>query len=138
MKIAAVTTLEVLDSRGNPTIEGRVVLDDGSVGTAIVPSGASTGEREAVEQRDGGKGVRKAVANVEKKIASVVVGLEAADQRAVDRAMIDADGTPNKKKFGANAILAVSMAVASAAAASKRMPLWRWLGGANASLLPVP
>jgi len=144
MKIAAVTTLEVLDSRGNPTIEGRVVLDDGSVGTAIVPSGASTGEREAVELRDGdpkrygGKGVRKALANVEKKIASIVVGLEAADQRAVDRAMIDADGTPNKKKFGANAILAVSMAVARAAAASKRMPLWRWLGGANASLLPVP
>jgi enolase len=144
MKIAAVTTLEVLDSRGNPTIEGRVVLDDGSVGTAIVPSGASTGEREAVELRDGdpkrygGKGVRKAVANVEKKIASVVVGLEATDQRAVDRAMIDADGTPNKKKFGANAILSVSMAVARAAAASKRLPLWRWLGGANASLLPVP
>ena len=144
MKIAAVTTLEVLDSRGNPTIEGRVVLDDGSVGTAIVPSGASTGEREAVELRDGdakrygGKGVRKAAANVEKKIASVVVGLEAADQRAVDRAMIDADGTPNKKKFGANAILSVSMAVARAAAASKRLPLWRWLGGANASMLPVP
>ncbi len=144
MKIAAVTTLEVLDSRGNPTIEGRVVLDDGSVGTAIVPSGASTGEREAVELRDGdpkrygGKGVRKAAANVEKKLASVVIGLEAADQRAVDRAMIDADGTPNKKKLGANAILAVSMAVARAAAASKRLPLWRWLGGSNASLLPVP
>ena len=144
MKIAAVTTLEVLDSRGNPTIEGRVVLDDGSVGTAIVPSGASTGEREAVELRDGdakrygGKGVRKAAANVEKKIASIVVGLDATDQRAVDRAMIDADGTPNKKKFGANAILSVSMAVARAAAASKRLPLWRWLGGANSSLLPVP
>jgi enolase len=144
MKIAAVTTLEVLDSRGNPTIEGRVVLDDGSVGTAIVPSGASTGEREAVELRDGdakrygGKGVRKAAANVEKKLASVVVGLDAADQRAIDRAMIDADGTPNKKKFGANAILSVSMAVARAAAASRRVPLWRWLGGANASLLPVP
>jgi enolase len=143
-KIAAVTTLEVLDSRGNPTIEARVVLDDGSVGTAIVPSGASTGEREAVELRDGdakrygGKGVRKAVANVEKKIASVVVGLEAADQRAVDRAMIDADGTPNKKKFGANAILSVSMAVARAAATSKKLPLWRWLGSVNASLLPVP
>ena len=144
MKIAAVTTLEVLDSRGNPTIEGRVVLDDGSVGTAIVPSGASTGEREAVELRDGdpkrygGKGVRKAVANVEKKLAPVVIGLDAADQRAVDRAMILADGTPNKKKLGANAILAVSMAVARAAAASKRLPLWRWLGGSNASLLPVP
>ena len=144
MKIVAVTTLEVLDSRGNPTVEGRVVLDDGSVGTAIVPSGASTGEREAVELRDGdakrygGKGVRKALANVEKKIASIVIGLDASDQRAIDRAMIDADGTPNKKKFGANAILSVSMAVARAAAASKRLPLWRWLGGANSSLLPVP
>jgi enolase len=144
MKIAAVTTLEVLDSRGNPTIEGRVVLDDGSVGTAIVPSGASTGEREAVELRDGdakrygGKGVRKAVANVEKKLASIVIGLDAADQRAVDRAMIDADGTPNKKKLGANAILSVSMAVARAAAASKRLPLWRWLGSSNSSMLPVP
>jgi enolase len=144
MKIVAVTTLEVLDSRGNPTIEGRVVLDDGSVGSAIVPSGASTGEREAVELRDGdtkrygGKGVRKAVANVEKKLAPVVIGLDAADQRAVDRAMILADGTPNKKKLGANAILAVSMAVARAAAVSKRLPLWRWLGGSNSSLLPVP
>jgi len=144
MKIVAVTTLEVLDSRGNPTIEGRVVLDDGSVGSAIVPSGASTGEREAVELRDGdtkrygGKGVRKAVANVEKKLAPVVIGLDAADQRAVDRAMLLADGTPNKKKLGANAILAVSMAVARAAAASKRLPLWRWLGGSNSSLLPVP
>ena len=144
MKIVAVTTLEVLDSRGNPTIEGRVVLDDGSVGTAIVPSGASTGEREAVELRDGdakrygGKGVRKAAANVEKKLAPVVVGLDAADQRAVDRAMLLADGTPNKKKLGANAILAVSMAVARAAAVSKRVPLWRWLGGTNASLMPVP
>jgi enolase len=144
MKIVAVTTLEVLDSRGNPTVEGRVVLDDGSVGTAIVPSGASTGEREAVELRDGdakrygGKGVRKAAGNVEKKLAPVVVGLDAADQRAVDRAMLLADGTPNKKKLGANAILAVSMAVARAAAISKRLPLWRWLGGSNASLLPVP
>src|SRR6185369_1788046 len=144
MKIVAVTTLEVLDSRGNPTIEGRVVLDDGSVGSAIVPSGASTGEREAVELRDGdakrygGKGVRKAVANVEKKLASIVIGLDAADQRAVDRAMIDADGTPNKKKLGANAILSVSMAVARAAAASKRLPLWRWLGSSNSSMLPVP
>jgi enolase len=144
MKIVAVTTLEVLDSRGNPTVEGRVVLDDGSVGTAIVPSGASTGEREAVELRDGdakrygGKGVRKAVGNVEKKLAPVVVGLDAADQRAVDRAMLLADGTPNKKKLGANAILAVSMAVARAAAISKRLPLWRWLGGSNSSLLPVP
>jgi enolase len=144
MRIAAVTALEVLDSRGNPTVEGRVVLDDGSVGTAIVPSGASTGEREALELRDGdkkrfgGKGARKAVANVEKKLAAVVIGLDAFDQRAVDRAMIDADGTPNKRKFGANAILAVSMAVARAAAASKGLPLWRWLGGTNASLLPVP
>ena len=144
MFIKHVTALEVLDSRGNPTVEGRVTLEDGTVGSAIVPSGASTGEREAVELRDGdekrygGKGVKKAVENVESKIAPVLIGKDAFDQRAIDRLMIELDGTPNKARLGANAILAVSMAVARAAANSLRMPLYRYLGGSNASLLPVP
>ena len=135
---------EVLDSRGNPTVEGQVTLEDGTVGSAIVPSGASTGEREAVELRDGdekrygGKGVKKAVENVESKIAPLLVGKDALDQRAIDRLMIELDGTPNKAGLGANAILAVSMAVARAAANSLRLPLYRYLGGSNASLLPVP
>jgi enolase len=144
MFIKHVTAQEVLDSRGNPTVEGQVTLDDGTVGSAIVPSGASTGEREAVELRDGdekrygGKGVKKAVENVEAKIAPLLVGKDALDQRAIDRLMIELDGTPNKAGLGANAILAVSMAVARAAANSLRLPLYRYLGGSNASLLPVP
>ena len=144
MFITQVTALEVLDSRGNPTVEGQVTLDDGTIGSAIVPSGASTGEREAAELRDGnekrygGKGVKKAVANVEAKLAPLLVGKNALDQRAVDRLMVELDGTPNKSALGANAILAVSMAVARAAANSLRLPLYRYLGGSNASLLPVP
>lgn len=144
MLIKQVTAQEVLDSRGNPTVEGQVTLEDGTSGSAIVPSGASTGEREAVELRDGdqkrygGKGTRKAVENVQSRIAPLLVGKDALDQRAIDRLMIELDGTPNKAKLGANAILAVSMAVARAAANSLGMPLYRFLGGSNASLLPVP
>ncbi|MHB0960754.1 MAG: phosphopyruvate hydratase [Pirellulaceae bacterium] len=144
MLITQITAHEVLDSRGNPTVEGTVTLDDGTVGSAIVPSGASTGEREAEELRDGdaqrygGKGVRKAVENVESQIAPLLVGKAALDQREIDRLMIELDGTPNKSKLGANAILAVSMAVARATANALRMPLYRYLGGGNASLLPVP
>ncbi|HWL93614.1 MAG TPA: phosphopyruvate hydratase [Phycisphaerae bacterium] len=135
---------EVLDSRGNPTVEAIVVLEDGSSGQAIVPSGASTGEHEAVELRDGdkkryfGKGVLKAVANVNQAIAQAVVGLDATDQEAIDAALIDLDGTPNKTKLGANAILSVSLATAHAAAQSCGLPLFRYLGGANANVLPVP
>ena len=144
MLIKHVTAHEVLDSRGNPTIEGQVTLEDGIVGSAIVPSGASTGEREAVELRDGddkrygGKGVQQAVKNVESKIAPLLIGEDAFHQRAIDRMMIELDATPNKAALGANAILAVSLAVARAAANSLRMPLYRYLGGSNASLLPVP
>jgi enolase len=144
MLITHITAQEVLDSRGNPTVEGQVTLEDGTVGSAIVPSGASTGEREAVELRDGdakrygGKGVQKAVENVESKLAPLLLGKDALDQRAIDRLMIELDGTQNKAKLGANAILAVSMAVARAAANSLRMPMYRYLGGSNASLLPVP
>lgn len=144
MQIQHVTALEVLDSRGNPTVEGRVTLADGSVGTAIVPSGASTGEREAAELRDGdakrygGKGVLKAVDNVVTRIAPALVGKDALQQRDIDRLMIELDGTPNKSRLGANAILAVSMAVARAAAQALGLPLYRYLGGANAALMPVP
>jgi enolase len=144
MRIQHITALEVLDSRGNPTVEGCVLLEDGTVGSAIVPSGASTGEREAAELRDGdaqrygGKGVRQAVANIETKIAPVLVGKDASHQRQIDRLMLELDGTPNKSTLGANAILAVSLAVAHAAAKALRMPLYRYLGGTNASLLPVP
>lgn len=144
MKISEISAMEILDSRGNPTVEGCVTLEDGTVGSAIVPSGASTGEREAVELRDGdekrygGKGVRKAVENVESKIAPALIGKDALNQREIDRLMIELDGTPNKAKLGANAILAVSMAVARAAANSRGLPLYRYLGGSNASLLPVP
>ena len=143
-RISAVIGREILDSRGNPTVEAEVVLEDGTLGTAAVPSGASTGEKEAVELRDGdpkrygGKGVRKAVANIDDGIAKAVIGLDAQDQRRVDHAMMAADGTPNKANFGANAILAVSMATARAAAASHGLPLYRYLGGANAATLPVP
>ena len=143
-KIAAIVGREILDSRGNPTVEADVILDDGSMGRAAVPSGASTGEHEAVELRDGeknrylGKGTRKAVQNINKKIAAVVHGLDARDQQEIDRRMILLDGTSNKGKLGANAILAVSMASARAAATSCGMPLYRYLGGVSASVLPVP
>ncbi len=144
MEIVKVVGREVLDSRGNPTVEADVYLADGSLGRAAVPSGASTGEHEAVELRDNdpkrylGKGTRKAVANILKKIAPAVTGMEAEDQSSIDRAMIELDGTPNKAKLGANAILAVSMATARAAALSQITPLYRYLGGVGANLLPVP
>jgi enolase len=143
-KIVAVKGREILDSRGNPTVEADVVLADGSFGRAAVPSGASTGEKEAVELRDGdksmygGKGVAKAVSNINTAIVKAVTGMDASDQRGIDAAMISLDGTPNKANLGANAILAVSMASARAAAASHGLPLYRYLGGANACLLPVP
>ncbi len=144
MRIAKVSAHEVLDSRGNPTVESEVVLDDGTAASAIVPSGASTGEKEAVELRDGdtrrygGKGVLRAVENVNTLIAPAVIGMEATDQCAIDQRMIALDGTPTKAKLGANAILAVSLAVARAAARAHHLPLYRYLGGANAALLPVP
>ena len=135
---------EVLDSRGNPTVEVEVVLEDGSFGRAMVPSGASTGAFEACELRDGdkgrylGKGVSQAVEHVNNECADAVVGLDAFDQRAVDAALIAADGTPNKTKLGANAILGVSLAVARAAAESAGLSLYQYLGGVNAHLLPTP
>src|ERR1700753_3127063 len=143
-EIAAIHAREILDSRGNPTVEADVVLADGTVGRAAVPSGASTGEHEAVELRDGdkshylGKGVLQAVANVETVIAPELEGMDAANQRLVDSTMIALDGTPNKSKLGANAILAVSMASARAVAQTLEIPLYRYLGGVNASLLPTP
>jgi enolase len=135
---------EILDSRGNPTIEVDVTLDDGAVGRAAVPSGASTGEHEALELRDGddarfdGKGVLRAISNVLGPIAEQVSGLDAFDQRGVDRALIDLDGTADKSALGANAVLGVSLAVARAAADSSGMPLYRYLGGPNAHILPTP
>jgi enolase len=134
---------EVLDSRGNPTVEAEVLLDSGARGRAIAPSGASTGIREAVELRDGGerfggKGVQRAVAHVNGDIADAVTGLDALDQRAVDFAMVDLDGTPDKGRLGANAVLAVSLATAKALADDLELPLYRSLGGANAHVLPVP
>jgi len=135
---------EILDSRGNPTVEADVILSDGSRGRAAVPSGASTGEHEAVELRDGdatrylAKGVRKAVDNIHREIAPALQGHDAARQPEIDRAMITLDGTPNKGRLGANAILAVSLAAARAAAASRKSPLYSYLGGDGASLLPVP
>ncbi len=141
--IEDVIAREILDSRGNPTVEVEVFLDDDSYGRAAVPSGASTGAFEAVELRDGGeryagKGTLKAVEAVETRIAERITGLDAADQRLVDQEMIDLDGTPNKAELGANAILGVSLAVARAAANSAELPLFRYVGGANAHLLPVP
>lgn len=134
---------EIMDSRGNPTVEAEVFLDDGSHGRAGVPSGASTGQHEAHELRDederyGGKGVLKAVENVNEEIADALVGVEADDQRLVDLAMIELDGTDNKSRLGANAILGVSMAVARAAAEAADLPLYRYIGGPNAHVLPVP
>ncbi len=144
MLIETVAAREILDSRGNPTVQVTVCLENGVIGEAAVPSGASTGQHEAVELRDndrkrfGGKGVQKAVTNVNKEIASVVCGLNAEDQNLVDSAMIDLDGTANKNVLGANAILGVSLAVARAAANSLNIPLFQYIGGNEAHLLPVP
>jgi len=144
MNIADIHAREVLDSRGNPTVEAEVSLSDGASGRAIVPSGASTGEHEAVELRDGdnrrflGKGVLKAVENVNGEIAEALANFDASDQRALDHRMIELDGTGNKGRLGANAILAVSMAAARASAAAFGLPLYRYLGGAGANTLPVP
>ncbi|HEX9676290.1 MAG TPA: phosphopyruvate hydratase [Anaerolineales bacterium] len=143
-RIESITAREVLDSRGNPTLEAEVRLKDGARGRAIVPSGASTGVHEALELRDGdpqrylGKGVLSAVQHVRALIAERLNGREAADQAGIDRALLELDGTPNKSRLGANAILGVSLAVAKAAAASKSLPLYRYLGGDSARLLPVP
>ena len=142
--IEAVGAREILDSRGNPTVEVEVALDDGTIARAAVPSGASTGAFEAVELRDGdksrygGKGVLKAVAAVLDDIGPELVGFEASEQRLVDAALLDLDGTANKAKLGANAILGVSLAVARAAAESAQLPLFRYVGGPNAHVLPVP
>ena len=141
--IEAVGAREILDSRGNPTVEVEVALDDGTVSRAAVPSGASTGAFEAVELRDGGsryggKGVEKAVAAVLDMIGPELVGFEASEQRLVDQRLLDLDGSDNKAKLGANAILGVSLAVARAAADSADLPLFRYVGGPNAHLLPVP
>jgi len=142
--IISVHGREILDSRGNPTVEVDVILADGAMGRAAVPSGASTGAHEALEMRDGdkgrylGKGVVKAVANVNDEIAPEIVGMDALDQRGVDRTMLELDGTPNKSKLGANAILGTSLATAKAAAAALGLPLYRYLGGTHAHVLPVP
>ncbi|WP_456411055.1 phosphopyruvate hydratase [Oceanithermus sp.] len=141
--IIEVSAREVLDSRGNPTVEAEVVLEGGQIGHAMVPSGASTGEHEAVELRDGGpryggKGVLQAVANVNERIAPEIVGMNALDQEGIDRAMIELDGTPNKANLGANAILAVSLATSRAAAEAVELPLFAYLGGVQGVTLPVP
>ena len=142
--IEDVLAREVLDSRGNPTVEVEVLLEDGTEGRAIVPSGASTGVHEAVELRDGdksrylGKGTLTAVKNVNEIIADEVIGLDPFDQPGLDKLLIELDGTPNKGNLGANAILGVSLAVARAAAASVGMPLFQYLGGVNGKVLPVP
>lgn len=144
MEIVKVLGREILDSRGNPTVEADVILADGTIGRAAVPSGASTGEHEAVELRDGdkgrylGKGTIKAVENITKSISPALAGVDAADQTLVDQTMLKLDGTPNKGKLGANAILAVSMAAARASAESEMTPLYRYIGGVNARVLPVP
>jgi enolase len=142
-EIVEVVSREVLDSRGNPTVEVEVVLDSGATGRAIVPSGASTGEYEAVELRDGGsrylgKGVLRAVENVNNLIAHVVIGMDATNQRALDNALIELDGTENKSRLGANAMLGVSLSVAHAAASELELPLYRAIGGPHAHVLPVP
>ena len=142
--IESISALEILDSRGNPTIEVEVVLGDGSWGRAAVPSGASTGIHEALELRDGdkkrygGKGTLKAVGNVNDIISDALFGWDATDQKAIDTELLTIDGTPNKSKLGANAILGVSLAVAKAAANSLSLPLYRYLGGVYAHVLPVP
>ena len=143
-KINSIHAREILDSRGNPTVEVEVKLSDGAFGRAAVPSGASTGVHEALELRDGdkkrfgGKGVLKAVANVNGPIAKALTGADALDQSAVDQAMLTLDGTPNKSKLGANAVLGVSLAVARAAAVSKNEPLYQYLSKGQAKLMPVP
>src|SRR5919197_1262511 len=143
-EIINVTAREILDSRGNPTVEVEVAVASGDVARAAVPSGASTGEHEAIELRDGdkgrylGKGVRKAVANVIDVLAPAVVGMDASDQAALDARMLELDGSPNKGKLGANAILGVSLAAAKAAASAHALPLYRYVGGAGARTLPVP
>jgi enolase len=142
--IEYVNALEILDSRGNPTLEVEIILGDGSYGRAAVPSGASTGIHEALELRDGdkkrygGKGVLKAVNNVNDDIADELIGWDATEQKAIDQLLLELDGTPNKSKLGANAILGTSLAVAKAAAASVGLPLYRYLGGVYAHVLPVP
>ena len=144
MEIIKITGREILDSRGNPTVEADVILADGSLGRAAVPSGASTGEHEALEMRDGdkkrylGKGVLKAVKNIDTAIQKALIGMDASAQTEVDSTMLNLDGTANKAKLGANAMLAVSLATARAAATSHQLPLYRYLGGVNACLLPVP
>ena len=143
-EILNVHAREILDSRGNPTIEVEVMTEGGFIGRAAVPSGASTGTHEAVELRDGdksrylGKGVLEAVNNVNTTISDVLHGLDAFEQRLIDKLMIDVDGTPNKGKLGANAILGVSLAVAKAAARESNQPLYRYIGGVNAHIMPVP
>src|SRR5256714_10043225 len=143
-EIVDVHAREILDSRGNPTLECEVTVSSGSVGRAAVPSGASTGEHEAHELRDGdkarygGKGVRNAVENVRGKLGPRLVGMDAAEQEALDRLMIELDGTPTKKSLGANAILGVSLAAARAAASAHGVPLYRLIGGVNSRTLPVP
>src|SRR5688500_11861263 len=140
----AIVAREILDSRGNPTVEVEIGRDDGTVARAAVPSGASTGAFEAIELRDGdpkrygGKGVQTAITNIEERILDELVGYEASDQRAIDQEMLDLDGTPDKSSLGANAILGVSLAVAKAAAQSAELSLFKYLGGPNAHLLPVP
>ena len=142
--ISEIHARQILDSRGNPTIEVDIVTDEEALGRAAVPSGASTGIHEAVELRDGdkklyqGKGVTKAVNNVNNQIAEKLLGWEVADQAGLDQLLIDLDGTPNKSKLGANAILAVSMAAAKAAALEAGLPLFRYIGGTNAKTLPMP
>src|SRR5581483_3383773 len=144
MEIVKILGREILDSRGNPTVEADVQLADGTVGRAAVPSGASTGEHEAVELRDNdksrylAKGTQQAAHHIAKKISAALTGLDAANQTLIDRTMLSLDGTPNKSKLGANAILAVSMAAARASAQSEMTPLYRYLGGVNARVLPVP
>jgi enolase len=144
LKITKIEGLEVLDSRGNPTVEVEITIENGQKASAIVPSGASTGEREATELRDGdkkrylGKGVKKAVENVNTNIASAITGMDVTAQRLIDKTMIELDGTPNKNKLGANAILGVSIAASKGGALVSGLPLYKYLGGSNASLLPVP
>lgn len=144
MYIESITATEMLDSRGNPTVEATVILEDGTRGSALVPSGASTGEKEAVELRDGdlkryhGKGVLKAVENANELLVPELIGMDVTDQRGIDLLMLEIDGTPNKSKVGANGILAISLAVARTAANYLEQPLYRYIGGTNASLLPVP
>src|SRR6266498_5840581 len=142
--IVDVIAREILDSRGNPTIEADVVLESGVSGRAAEPSGASTGSKEAIELRDGdsarygGKGVQKAVENVNTEICEAIIGLDATEQAFIDKTLIELDGTENKSRLGANAMLAVSLAVAKAAAEESGLPLYRYLGGVNATVLPMP